>query len=948
MKEVSRLCALRRLVALTMILGLPAMASAATPGSAAVSESSPTASWTGGPKAPTASSDCGGPGSPGCDDFHLQIVPPSFPFQVEIALTPQLADDWDLQVYGPAGTLLESSGNSPGQVERVILVNPPAGVYTVSAAPFAATRTYGAGATLVRREEPQPPPPSAETPPTYANYAAPGGMGQSAGEPTLGVNEKTGNVMYIAGLDTLRVKFDDCSSPARAKWEDASFLTTSLVTFDPILFTDQPAGRTFVSQLLFPAKQSAMAFSDDDGQTWTPSQGSGINCGVDHQAVGGGPFAPGVLRPVTSYPNAIYYCAQDLALAECAVSLDGGLTFGAGVPIYNLTECGGLHGHPKVAPDGTVYVPNKGCNGEQAVVVSTDSGLTWTVRRVPGSVSGDWDPSVAIAADGTVYFGFADGDGRPKVAVSRDRGETWTDIQEVGAAFGIQNTSFPVIVAGDADRAAFAFLGTPEPGGGNGDDPNWPGVWHLYVSHTYDGGRSWVASNATPDDPVQRGTICAGGIGCSLTRNLLDFMDVTVDKQGRVLVAYADGCTGSCVNGPPNSFSEVAAIARQATGKRLYAAYDELGTAPAAPATDASRTGNTVSLTWSTPDDHGSPITGYNVHRRTAGGAYELIATLGADIHAYTDTVIAGESYAYEVRAVNAFGEGPGCPVTPSVVAPPPPVDTCRAPGTTVNVDPSGDQLAGALDVLSLSVAEPATADGSNRLTFTLKVRDLGRMAPGHAWYLIWNRPAPDATADRNYVVMRATGADTAVFKYGRVSPPSVNQSGDLGDADGGSFDPASGTITIELSTAKADGVGPGQDLAGLHVRTFAANLSGQPVTQAAAQDFTDPANYTLVGNARCGPVNRAPQAIDDTARTRENRPVAIDVLANDSDPDGDAIEVLSLGAPAHGKVVAKKKGALSYKPDAGFTGADSFSYTIGDGRGGTDTATVTVTVTER
>ena len=52
------------------------------------------------------------------------------------------------------------------------------------------------------------------------------------------------------------------------------------------------------------------------------------------------------------------------------------MTFGPAVPIYT-DQCGGLHGHVKVAPDGTVYVPNRGCGGTQGGVVSEDNGITW-------------------------------------------------------------------------------------------------------------------------------------------------------------------------------------------------------------------------------------------------------------------------------------------------------------------------------------------------------------------------------------------------------------------------------------------------------------------------------------------------------------------------------------------------------------------------------------------
>jgi len=67
-------------------------------------------------------------------------------------------------------------------------------------------------------------------------------------------------------------------------------------------------------------------------------------------------------------------------------------------------------------------------------------------------------------------------------------------------------------------------------------------------------------------------------------------------------------------------------------------------------------------------------------------------------------------------------------------------------------------------------------------------------------------------------------------------------------------------------------------------------------------------------------------------------------VLANDSDPDGDPLVVKSVGLPAHG-VVTTTGPMVTYTPDDGFTGTDTFSYTVSDGRGNTDVATVTVGV---
>ncbi|HEX4966701.1 MAG TPA: hypothetical protein VF173_38175 [Thermoanaerobaculia bacterium] len=647
-------------LAVVLALGLApcAAARAANPPSGTVSQSSPQASWTGGPLLPSGASTCGGPSNSACDNFKLTIVPPAFAFKVEITLTVQPTDDYDLEVYGPDGSLVGNSGNSAGQAEKVVLTNPAGGTYTVSASPFAPLSAYHASAKISQLPPAQPP--STATPPRYANYTPPAGMGTSAGEPSIGVDRRTGKVMYIAGTETLRATFDDCSSPAGAVWENVSALQTSLTTFDPILYTDPALGRTFVSQLL-PTKLSLLAFTDDDGLHWSPSQGSGINSGVDHQTLGGGPFAPGVLQPLTSYRNILYYCSQDIAMAQCATSLDGGTTFGLAVPIYNLTQCAGIHGHVKVGPDGTAYVPNKSCGSGQGVAVTRDNGLTWTVKTIPGSSSGSWDPSVGIASDGTVYFGYMNGDGHPYIAVSHDEGDTWTNIQDVGTAFGLQNIAFPAVVAGDPDRAAFAFLGTSTAGDAGGEDPNFPAVWHLYVAHTYDGGATWVTSDATPNDPVQRGTICSAGTTCGSTRNLLDFIDAAADAQGRVVVSYADGCTGACITGGPNSDTALATIARQTSGNGVFAAFDVPLGVPAAPALQATLSGGVVHLTWSTPDDHGSPLLGYQVYRKIATGNYKKVLGSDASVHSYDDTPPIGTAPLYRVTASNALGEGPAC-----------------------------------------------------------------------------------------------------------------------------------------------------------------------------------------------------------------------------------------------------------------------------------------------
>ena len=553
------------------------ISSAATPSSGTVSLGSPTLTYTSGPFLVSNPSGTGGAVmcSPAaafpCDEFTLTVSGlPTLGTTHDLVITtswPVAAEDYDIYLLQGATEIKNAASSSDPEI---MTVNANPGLYTIRIVPFAvAGSSTSTEVKLVPKPTNPPPPPPGPGTPRYHNFAATGTLGNSAGEPSLGVGLAApaypdGRTMYIAGLQTLRTTWNDCSSPASAPafpatpaannplWEDVSAINTSVVSLDPILFTDFQTGRTFASQL--GTKCSNMSFSDNDGGVdgtapgdWTPSQGCGINSGVDHQTVGGGPFRPGLPDGTGLYPNAVYYASQDVAVAQAAISRDGGLSFGPAVPMYNLTQCGGLHGHIKVAPDGTVYMPNKGCGGTQGVVVSQDEGVTWTVRPVPGSSPGDTDPAIGIDADGKIYFAFANGNGHAMVAVSNNKGATWSTPVDVGAPFSIQNTVFPAAVGGSSTggntgRASVMYLATDTPGNYEAIGV-FTGVWHIYAAHTFDGGLTWTTVQVTPEnDPVQRGSICTSGTTCGADRNLLDFNDMGIDHQGRVLIAYADGC----------------------------------------------------------------------------------------------------------------------------------------------------------------------------------------------------------------------------------------------------------------------------------------------------------------------------------------------------------------------------------------------------------------------
>lgn len=101
-----------------------------------------------------------------------------------------------------------------------------------------------------------------------------------------------------------------------------------------------------------------------------------------------------------------------------------------------------------------------------------------------------------------------------------------------------------------------------------------------------------------------------------------------------------------------------------------------------------------------------------------------------------------------------------------------------------------------------------------------------------------------------------------------------------------------------------------------------------------------------LLAGGSGAPGNARPDAVDDSASVVEDGTVKINVLANDGDPDGDAVSVASVGNPARGSAELNGDGTITYTPDADFSGADNFTYTLRDANGGTDRGTVRVTVT--
>ena len=832
----------------------------------------------------------------------------------------------------------------PFEGQAILTPSDYAGVIIVSEAPAPGTNPPATNPVVLT-----PAPIDSGPVPRYQSHTPSGaqidaGMTKnSQDEPNIGVNWSSGNVMLQALMQTLRVQFDDQSCPQTppSNWKDVTPVVAQ-ESFDPILFSDHQTNRTFLSHLLLLPGAGASAFTDDDGANWIPSQGAGFGSGFDHQTLGGGPFhAP--VPPLPGYRNAVYYCSQEVAFANCALSVDGGLTFGPAVPMYVLAspdtaivgQCAGLHGHVKVGPDGTVYVPNASCAGpvnqnENGIALSEDNGTTWKVRTVPGTSGGGSDPSVAVDDGGLLYLGFVNEDKIPAVAVSADKGKTWTSVYDVGTMVGVKNAVFPAMVAGSAGRAAMAFYGTKQEGSVHSF--NSEAVWHLYVAHTYDGGAHWITVNATPNDPIQRGGIHLGG-GAQIHRNLLDFFDADLDRFGRMTIGYADGCIEGCVQSPDdargNSYTAYGSIARQTGGRRLFFGSDPTtATVPGAPRLTVTRNGSVSTLTWSQSENGGAPITSYQIFR-SAGGPEQLIATLGGDARLYVDS--SGDvttSYTYRVSATNAAGTSCGT----NAILSRPAGSSCGPDGIRILQDAAGDQigapLEGDMDIQWVSIGEPFFADGARKLVFKLKLANLASLTPNRMWRILWSYPdapvAPNPTSTafvgRYYIGMNVNAAGAATFEYGiaqNLTAVVVNASPAerLGAADPESGFNADGTITLVISADKVGGPTAGDMIGALVARSYPVaqdvTLRGDTASDVASLGST----YVLAGNASCG--STATCLEDDATQLAYSSGWH---QVNDSDASG-----------AHFRVNANKNGSgslkLTFDVPAGRTGAVVYHF---------------------
>ncbi|MCA0422558.1 MAG: tandem-95 repeat protein [Proteobacteria bacterium] len=197
-------------------------------------------------------------------------------------------------------------------------------------------------------------------------------------------------------------------------------------------------------------------------------------------------------------------------------------------------------------------------------------------------------------------------------------------------------------------------------------------------------------------------------------------------------------------------------------------------------------------------------------------------------------------------------------------------------------------------------------------------------------------------------------GTDTATVTITITAPNSPPVAGD--DTFNGNFnyvyidsvanndsDPNGDTLTFTQTSAAANGtVSLATD--GSFSYTPNTGFSGTDTFTYSVSDGnggSDTATVTITI-----PANSPPVAGDDTFNGNFNAAYSSTVATNDSDPNGDTLTYTLGTGPTNGTISLNTNGTFTYTPNTGYSGQDSFTYSISDGNGGTDTATATITVT--
>ena len=284
------------------------------------------------------------------------------------------------------------------------------------------------------------------------------------------------------------------------------------------------------------------------------------------------------------------------------------------------------------------------------------------------------------------------------------------------------------------------------------------------------------------------------------------------------------------------------------------------------------------------------------------------------------------------------------------------------APGVLANdSDPESDILTvtGFDAVSAKGAAVTVNADGSYTYdptgSATLGALAVGENTTDTFTYTVSDSNGASSTATVTITVTGANDAPTAAADAGASDEDTVLNASAPGVLANDSDPDTTDTLSVtgfDAVSAKGAAVTVNADGSYTYDPTGSATLGALAVGENTTDTFTytvsdsNGASSTATVTITVTGANDAPTAAADTATTAVDTAVIKDVLANDSDPDTtDTLSVSAVTQGASGTVVNNGDGTVTYTPNAGVIGLDSFTYDISDGNGGSDAATVSVTV---
>ena len=378
--------------------------------------------------------------------------------------------------------------------------------------------------------------------------------------------------------------------------------------------------------------------------------------------------------------------------------------------------------------------------------------------------------------------------------------------------------------------------------------------------------------------------------------------------------------------------------------------------------------------------DPDNVLNGVTVHVQYEGGGgnslYLLDMTTETNLDLYTKdpALVAGKTFIDPdgIATITTDWTDAGGAMVSVSLAPP----VCVANNPTLDLSPAESQWVEA----GTPVVYTATLTNQDNTSCAVATFDLAASHPA-GWTSVFANPTltlnPGASATTTLTVTSSTAAvddfydviisavnisDPAYTATGTVtyvvSTPVANQvpnaiddstestqdTAVVVDVLANDFDPDGDPLTLESVTQGANGavtINPDGSVTHTPNHGFAGKSSfAYTISDGKGGSATAAVEVMVIEDSS----NQAPVAVNDAITIQDKNPVTVNILANDSDPDGDTLTVTSVTQGSKGSVTTNADGTLTYTPAKRFKNSDNFTYTITDGAASA-TAMVTVTL---